>query len=132
MKTHIPPSCRDLTYLSTIQDQPGWGLAKLESAIKEKLSIIATRKGKDAAYYKICGCIAGGEAGVDLADAFSEYLGVLSNGAREYILVASAFEPMLPFSCQSYSPILNKTHFPFYRGSLRQPPRQKGTTRISP
>jgi hypothetical protein len=33
----------------------------------------------------ISGCIAGGEAGVDLADAFSEYLGVLSNGARELL-----------------------------------------------
>jgi hypothetical protein len=85
MKTHVPHSCRDLTYLATIQDQPGWDMPELESAIKEKLSGIAKSKGRSADYYVISGCIAGGEAGVDLADAFSEYLGVLSNGARELL-----------------------------------------------
>lgn len=84
MKKHVPHSCRDLSYLSTIQDQPGWDLPKLESAIKEEISRIARSRGKESDYYTITGCIAGGEAGVDLADAFSEYLGVLSNGAREY------------------------------------------------
>ena len=84
MKKHIPPTCRDLTYLAMIQDQPGWDMAMLESAIKEQLSSIAKSKGKDSDYYAIAGCIAGGEAGVDLADAFSEHLGVLSNGASKW------------------------------------------------
>ena len=83
IKKHIPPSCRDLTYLSTIQDRPGWDMAKLELAVKEQLSSIAKSKGRDLDYYAITGCIAGGETGVDLADAFSEHLGVLSNGARK-------------------------------------------------
>lgn len=60
-------------------------MPELESAIKGKLSGIAKSKGRSADYYVISGCIAGGEAGVDLADAFSEYLGVLSNGARELL-----------------------------------------------
>ena len=84
MKKRIPPSCHDLTYLTTIQNQPGWGMAKLESAVKEQLSSIAKGEGKDSDYYTIVGCIAGGDSGVDLADAFSEHLGVLSNGARKF------------------------------------------------
>jgi hypothetical protein len=89
MKKHVPSSCRDLTYLATIQDQPGWDLAKLQSAIQEKLAFLARSKGKPADYYTISGCIAGGEAGVDMADAFSEFLGVLSNGAREFQLLSA-------------------------------------------
>ena len=84
MKSHIPHSCRDLKYLAQIQDRPGWTLADLEAAVREKASQLARLRGKTDDYYTMVGCITGGEAGVDLADAFSEYLGVLSNGTREF------------------------------------------------
>jgi hypothetical protein len=84
MKSHVPHSCRDLTYLAQIQDRPGWTLADLEAAVRETAAQSARRRGRADDYYEIVGCIAGGEAGVDLADAFSEYLGVMSNGAREW------------------------------------------------
>jgi hypothetical protein len=85
MKTHVPQSCRDLTYLAKIQDQPGWTLQDLEKAVKDTAARLAKAKGRQEDFYTIAGCIAGGEAGVDLADAFSEHLGVLSNGARESV-----------------------------------------------
>ncbi len=60
----------------------GWDLKDLEKAVKAAAASAARKIGKDEDYYTIVGCIAGGEAGVDMADAFSEHLGVLSNGAK--------------------------------------------------
>mmetsp|Transcript_32066 Transcript_32066/g.65415 ORF Transcript_32066/g.65415 Transcript_32066/m.65415 type:complete len:694 (+) Transcript_32066:419-2500(+) len=82
MKTHVPVSCKDLTYLAQVQDVEGWNLKDLEKAVKEAAASAAIKIGKNRDFYTIVGCIAGGEAGVDMADAFSEYLGVLSNGAQ--------------------------------------------------
>ena len=82
MKTHIPVSCRDLKYIAQVQDEEGWTLNDLEKAVKDAASTAARKMGRSNDYFTIVGCIAGGEAGVDMADAFSEYLGVLSNGAQ--------------------------------------------------
>jgi hypothetical protein len=80
MKTHVPPPAKDLTYLAEIDDVDPWSLDDLIYAIRMTCSFKARGSGKDDDYYVICGCIAGGEAGVDMADALSERLGVLSNG----------------------------------------------------
>jgi biotin carboxylase len=67
MKTHVPKACGRMDYFAEI-DQ-----ADTLEETKKRLSEAA--KG-----HEIFCCFAGGEAGVDFADAFSEYLGVLSNG----------------------------------------------------
>jgi len=67
MKTHIPISCGKLNYKTQV-DEVG-SLIETAEAVK-----------KAAGAFKIVGCIAGGEAGVDLADALSENLNVRSNG----------------------------------------------------
>eukprot|EP01082_Thalassiosira_pseudonana_P003715 g3607.t1.3.5e174189 g3607 g3607.t1 contig12:2413065-2415727(-) len=82
MKTHVPVSCRDLKYVAQVQDEEGWDLNDLEKAVKATAVSAANKIGRGEDYYTIVGCIAGGEAGVDVADAFSEHLGVLSNGAK--------------------------------------------------
>mmetsp|Transcript_1191 Transcript_1191/g.1774 ORF Transcript_1191/g.1774 Transcript_1191/m.1774 type:complete len:931 (+) Transcript_1191:55-2847(+) len=70
MKTHIPISCRDVAYYAEVQEQNGWTLEDTDSAIRQAAGPQLT----------IIGCIAGGEAGIDMADALSEKLGVVTNG----------------------------------------------------
>ena len=86
MKTHIPLSCRDLTYIAQVDDLQPWSLQDLIDNIKLAASNYAISKGKEIkdgeSYYTISGCIAGGEAGVDMADLLSEALGVLTNGTK--------------------------------------------------
>lgn len=82
MKTHIPITCRDLTYIAEIDDEDAWSLDDLEKNVKAAASAAAREMGKPSDYYTILGCLAGGEAGVDMADLLSEKLGVLSNGAQ--------------------------------------------------
>ena len=67
MKSHVPKACGRMDYFAEI-DQ-----ADTLEATKERL--LEAAKG-----HEIFCCFAGGEAGVDFADSFSEYLGVLSNG----------------------------------------------------
>lgn len=69
MKTHVPDACGRMDYFAEVDQQP-----TLEET-KKVLEDVA--KGQE-----IFACFAGGEAGVDFADALSEYLGgeVLSNG----------------------------------------------------
>ena len=69
MKTHVPTSCTHLEYYAVVD---------------EKLTLDMTKAAaiKAAGPLKIIGCIAGGEAGVDLADALSESLGVRTNGTE--------------------------------------------------
>ena len=87
MKTHIPLSCRDLTYIAQVDDLQPWSVQDLIDNIKAAASNYAISKGKETkggteSYYTISGCIAGGEAGVDMADLLSEQLGVLTNGTK--------------------------------------------------
>jgi hypothetical protein len=69
MRLHIPQACDPLHYLAEVE---------------ECETIAETAKAcQDAAgEFKIHGCLAGGEAGVDVGDALSEYLGLLSNGTE--------------------------------------------------
>ena len=67
MKTHVPLSCEHLEYFAVIDE-------------KQTLEDTKTHVLKTAGSLKVIGCIAGGEAGVDLADALSEALGVRTNG----------------------------------------------------
>lgn len=69
MKSHIPASCGHMEYFAEITEA-----SSLEET--EKL-LLEAAKGRE-----IAACLAGGEAGVDFADAFSEYLGLLSNGTQ--------------------------------------------------
>lgn len=69
MKTHIPISCGKLNYKAIVEETGT--LSDTASAVR-----------KAAGGLRIVGCIAGGEAGVDLADALSEYLNVRSNGTE--------------------------------------------------
>lgn len=82
MKTHIPVSCRDLSYIAQVDDLESWSLDTLITEINKSANEHAKRIGKGDGYYTISGVIAGGEAGVDMADVLSERLGVLSNGAK--------------------------------------------------
>lgn len=82
MKTHVPPPAKDVSYLAEIDDIEPWTLVELTSNIQTLLSLKASESDKPANYYTIVGCIAGGEAGVDMADALSEHIGVLSNGTQ--------------------------------------------------
>ena len=82
MKTHVPPPAKDLVYLAEIDDVEPWDLDDLISAVRDVASGIATSAGRPPDHYVVSGCIAGGEAGVDMADALSERLGVLSNGTE--------------------------------------------------
>lgn len=67
MKTHVPESCGEMDYLAEV-DQ-GKSLQETERVLVEA-----------ATGHEIVACLAGGEAGVDYADALSEHLGLLSNG----------------------------------------------------
>ena len=82
MKTHVPPPAKDLTYLAEIDDVEPWSLDDLIYAIRMTCSFKARGAGRSDDFYHIAGCIAGGEAGVDMAEALSERLGVLSNGTE--------------------------------------------------
>ena len=82
MKTHVPLSCRDLTYIAQVDDLEHWSLEQLVDGIEQAASAAAMKLGRPADYYQIAGCIAGGEAGVDMADVLSENLGLMTNGAQ--------------------------------------------------
>ena len=70
MKTHVPLSCaKELKYVREIEEQETLQLTLEEierQAAEANLDIVA--------------CLAGGEAGVDVADVVSEAMGLLSNG----------------------------------------------------
>lgn len=70
MKTHVPQSCGTMQYLASIDQPSQGGLAATAEALQAAIGPNKT----------IHACLAGGEAGVDLADALSEYLGLLTNG----------------------------------------------------
>jgi biotin carboxylase len=69
MKGHVPASCGIMDYFAEITEADS-----MEDT--EKL-LLEAAQGRE-----IAACLAGGEAGVDFADAFSEYLGLLSNGTQ--------------------------------------------------
>jgi len=67
MKTHVPLSCGVMKYFSEIDEA--------ETLVDTVQTVY-----KAAGQKRVVACIAGGEAGVDLADALSERLNVRSNG----------------------------------------------------
>ena len=67
MKSHIPMSCGQLDWYGQLDELKT--LQETGEAVR-----------KLAGDMDIIACIAGGEAGVDFADALSEHLGVPSNG----------------------------------------------------
>ena len=70
MKTHIPTACGVLNYLVEVTEPNVGGLTATAAAVKEAV-------GSDK---EVIACLAGGEAGVDLADSLSEHMGLLTNG----------------------------------------------------
>mmetsp|Transcript_27879 Transcript_27879/g.31319 ORF Transcript_27879/g.31319 Transcript_27879/m.31319 type:complete len:562 (+) Transcript_27879:206-1891(+) len=72
MKTHVPMSCvKELRYICEIEEQPTLQLTLEEIKLKTN----------DAnANLDIVACLAGGEAGVNVADIIGESMGLLSNG----------------------------------------------------
>ena len=67
MKTHVPQSCGTLN----------WHAQLVEAKTLAETGDLVREAARDI---ELVACIAGGEAGVDLADALSEHLGVLTNG----------------------------------------------------
>jgi hypothetical protein len=67
MKTHVPLSCGVMKYFAEIEEA--------ETLVE---TVQAVHKAADQK--RVVACIAGGEAGVDLADALSERLSVRTNG----------------------------------------------------
>jgi hypothetical protein len=82
MKAHVPKSCRDLPFIAEVDDVEPWSIDDLIVAVKDTASSHARKAGRPCDYYTIAACIAGGEAGVDMASMLSERLGVLSNGTH--------------------------------------------------
>ena len=69
MKTHVPSAAKGLRYELVLEEQET--LEMTTDLVRKE----AARAGLD-----IVACICGGEAGVDLADALSEYMGFVTNG----------------------------------------------------
>jgi biotin carboxylase len=69
MKTHVPVLCGKLDYI-----------AEVEQA--DSLEETVGRLNKIAGGSPIIACMVGGEAGVDLADALSEFMGLRTNGTE--------------------------------------------------
>lgn len=67
MKTHVPLSVGEITYM-----------AELDEA--ETLADTVTAVYKAAGEFRVVACLAGGEAGVDFADALSERMNLRTNG----------------------------------------------------
>eukprot|EP00532_Pseudo-nitzschia_australis_P008561 CAMPEP_0168173946 /NCGR_PEP_ID=MMETSP0139_2-20121125/6204_1 /TAXON_ID=44445 /ORGANISM="Pseudo-nitzschia australis, Strain 10249 10 AB" /LENGTH=969 /DNA_ID=CAMNT_0008091989 /DNA_START=69 /DNA_END=2978 /DNA_ORIENTATION=+ len=67
MKKHIPMSCGTMKYLAEVDERET--LAQTSEAMYEA-----------AGSLRVVACLAGGEAGVDLADALSEHIKVRTNG----------------------------------------------------
>jgi len=70
MKTHIPKSAGVMTYHAQV-DEVAQDLAATAAACREA-----------AGNLQIVACLAGGEAGVDLADALSEHMELRTNGTE--------------------------------------------------
>jgi biotin carboxylase len=69
MKTHVPLSVGRIEYLREVEE--AGSLEETSSAVY-----------KAAGEYRVVACLAGGEAGVDLADALSEKMNLRTNGTR--------------------------------------------------
>jgi biotin carboxylase len=68
MKTHVPLSCRGkLKYIAEVEEA---------DTLLDTSSAVYNAAGK----FRVVACLAGGEAGVDLADALSEHIKVRTNG----------------------------------------------------
>eukprot|EP00529_Nitzschia_sp_RCC80_P006143 CAMPEP_0113487704 /NCGR_PEP_ID=MMETSP0014_2-20120614/25642_1 /TAXON_ID=2857 /ORGANISM="Nitzschia sp." /LENGTH=1036 /DNA_ID=CAMNT_0000381401 /DNA_START=102 /DNA_END=3212 /DNA_ORIENTATION=- /assembly_acc=CAM_ASM_000159 len=79
MKLHVPKACGTMNYYAQIGQQPTMELTKqslLEAVTQKNNSSDAQQQQQQQQQqqHDIIACIAGGEAGVDYADAFSEYL----------------------------------------------------------
>ena len=72
MKTHVPTACGVLNYLAEVTEPNEGGLDATSAVITAAI-------GSDK---EVIACLAGGEAGVDLADALSEHMGLLTNGTE--------------------------------------------------
>lgn len=70
MKLHVPTACGALNYLVEVTEPNDGGLDATKAAVMAAI-------GDDK---QVVACLAGGEAGVDLADALSEHMGLLTNG----------------------------------------------------
>jgi biotin carboxylase len=72
MKLHVPLSCQGkLHYEMELNEQP---------TLDETAALVQEQAAAHSLH--LVSCICGGEAGVDLADALSEYLGMLTNGTK--------------------------------------------------
>ena len=69
MKTHVPASCGHMDYFAEIDEADT--VEQTEKLLKQA-----------AGGHEVVACLAGGEAGVDFADVFSEHLGLLTNGTQ--------------------------------------------------
>ena len=75
MKTHVPASCNSLTWAAELEED-----ASSIQATAASVNQVAQDNG-----WAIVACCCGGEAGVDLADALSEELGLLiTNGTASF------------------------------------------------
>lgn len=72
MKTHVPSSCRGKLQYAAEVDQP--------DSLQETADLVLDIA--DSNHWTIVACVCGGEAGVDLADALSETLGLITNGTH--------------------------------------------------
>ena len=72
MKTHVPTACGHLEYLAYVDE--------VENSLDATVASLQAACGM----HKMVACLAGGEAGVDLADALSERLSLLTNGTDTF------------------------------------------------
>jgi biotin carboxylase len=84
MKLHVPTSCGTMTYYAEIDEQETLQATAdaVREATKNLVNTGSTGPSSSSTRSPIEACIAGGEAGVDLADALSEHLGLRTNGTQ--------------------------------------------------
>lgn len=76
MKTHVPQSAGIMNYLFELDQPNNTTLSDVTTLLNNQLDTLKT----ETLSYSIMAVMAGGEAGVDMADALSEYMGLRTNG----------------------------------------------------
>jgi biotin carboxylase len=79
MKSHVPKAAGIMQYIAQVDEAET--IAETAQRCQEAFAA-ATGGGHSSASNCIVACVAGGEAGVDVADALSEYMGLRTNGTE--------------------------------------------------
>jgi len=112
MKSHVPLSCEGLVYSAELDEAP---------TLAETVNLVKKAAGK----LRVVAAIAGGEAGVDLADALSEIMHLRTNGTeipnrrdkkiQQELIKAAGFRSVRQSAGSKFTEVeefLNTEHYP--------------------